>query len=337
MLKLRQSAPCCGLLLLSLVLLPAHAGAAPLGSATNEQVSAASAAYVEGMDAFNRDEVEPALAAFERSYSEVASPNSHLMIARCLVRLERLLEAQTALEQTIAEAAEAAKEDAKYAATESAAQEEAKDLRPRLAWLKLEVPEAQASDTIELGGKALLLTELSASRPALPGVTHVRWVRGDRTLAERTLTLRAGEEQALSLHAEPEAAPAPSSETSAESSSSEPERDPHRRTYAYVAGGVGIVGLASFVVFGILDNGQHSTLSDDCRNNICGRDLAADASSGRTFQGLANAGLIVGIVGLGTAAGLYLSSSPAAGDTPSDTAEVELRFHARGVNVTGRF
>src|SRR5690606_34506039 len=82
---------------------------------------------------------------------------------------------------------------------------------------------------------------------------------------------------------------------------------PHRRETAYVAGGLGMAGALTFGVFGLLNHAKYSDLEDECDNRVCNSSQRNDAERGHTYQVAANVGLIVGVVGLGTALALILT------------------------------
>jgi hypothetical protein len=79
---------------------------------------------------------------------------------------------------------------------------------------------------------------------------------------------------------------------------------------AYVAGGIGVVGLATFGIFGLLNSSTYSDLQSSCPNNVCPPGKAEDISNGRTQQTIANVGLIVGAVGLVAGVTLFVLGTP---------------------------
>ena len=91
------------------------------------------------MEAFNADKYDEALQAFQASYDSVASPNSHLMLARTLVKLGRLGEAYEAFDETQREAEQAAKLDEKYEKASKSAADERDALRPKIALVTVQV------------------------------------------------------------------------------------------------------------------------------------------------------------------------------------------------------
>jgi uncharacterized membrane protein YdfJ with MMPL/SSD domain len=80
------------------------------------------------------------------------------------------------------------------------------------------------------------------------------------------------------------------------------------RTAAFVAGGVGVVGLGLFIGAGTSANATYSDLEDACGNRPCPVSRQGDIDSGKTMQTLANVGLVVGGVGLGAGVTLFLLS-----------------------------
>jgi len=116
---------------------------------------------------------------------------------------------------------------------------------------------------------------------------------------------------------------------------------PDMRTWAYIAGGVGVAGIATFAIFGAMSNSKNSKLQDNCTNNVCPADLKDDRDAGKRYQTIANIGLAVGIVGLGAGTALYLLSGKkekAALHHPKSGPRVDdVSVGYRSVLVTGSF
>jgi hypothetical protein len=86
-----------------------------------------------------------------------------------------------------------------------------------------------------------------------------------------------------------------------------------RKTWAYVAGGVGVAGLATGTVTGLIAMAKWSDAHKACPNNTCTK--ASDQSNGKeagNFADVASVGFIVGGVGVIAATALFLTapSSP---------------------------
>jgi hypothetical protein len=112
------------------------------------------------------------------------------------------------------------------------------------------------------------------------------------------------------------------------------------RTMAYVSGGVGLVGLAAFGVFGAMSNAKYSDLQSSCPGNHCTPDRSSDIDNGRTFQTIANVGLVVGAVGVATSAVLFIispSHKEKGKERPKHDAETAVGFGFGSVQVRGRF
>jgi hypothetical protein len=90
------------------------------------------------------------------------------------------------------------------------------------------------------------------------------------------------------------------------------------RPYAYVAGGVGVAGLAGWGVFALLGKKQESDLEEECGGSCA----ESDVDSVKKKYLIADISLGVGIAGLGTGVLLFLISKPS--DVDSSTARADL-------------
>ena len=110
-----------------------------------------------------------------------------------------------------------------------------------------------------------------------------------------------------------------------------------QRALAVVAGGVGVLGFATFAVFGVLDQKKYSDLQDKCPGGVCSGSVASGIDTGRTYQTLANVGLVVGLVG--AAAGIVLFATAPSQHALPITARVptEVAVGPSSMLVRGRF
>jgi hypothetical protein len=316
---------------------------ASLSSATDEQKAAAGKAFEEGLKLAKAGKHEDALASFRASYGAVASPNSHLMIARELVELGRVGEAYSEYEATVTEAEAAAALDKKYAAALKSATTERDDLRKKVHLIQLSVSGQKPGDKVMVGTREVSESDWSKPIAVPPGSVTLELVSGGSPVASQTVEATAGGESNVGL-APPSAAPAAEPEpaqASAQGKISTSEGSPDLRTWAYIAGGVGVAGLVTFGVFGLLSNSKHSKLEDECNNDICSKDLQDTRNQGKTFQTIANVGLIVGIAGLGTGTALYLisgkKSEKAAKQEKPKAFRPQVSVGYRSVLVSGSF
>lgn len=270
-----------------------------------ERFEAASRLYDDGRFA-------EALSAFRESYGVVASPNSSLMVGRCLVKLDRVVEAVHQFETTIEIAGSIPEQQTKYEKTAAAARRELNALSDRVGRVSIEVTGASAAVHVSIDGEPIADGELG--RPVVVATgKHTIAASSQGASAERAVDVapRADEHVTLDLSQRLPSAEAPHPAASAASATSSPPL----RTWAYVAGGIGAAGLVTFGVFGILNNAKYGSLKDDCKNQLCPASRADDIDTGRMYQTTANVGLGVAIVGLGAGVALYVlsgrSSTPA--------------------------
>jgi len=109
------------------------------------------------------------------------------------------------------------------------------------------------------------------------------------------------------------------------------------RAPAWIAGGVGVAGLATFAVFGILANSKYSDLEASCTDGHCPPDLEDTQSSGKAFQTVANIGLIVGAVGVATSVTLFVIGGPAKTEPSADARLPQVRVGLGSVELKGSF
>jgi hypothetical protein len=324
----------CGVL--SVAGMSAAAGV-PVHEATQEQRQEAQKSFEIGSKRFDAKRYGEALEAFQASYDVVRSPNTRLMIARCLRELNRPREAYAEFTGTVAEVTAIAEKDERYAKTLEAAQAELDALKAKTALLKVSILGASGETEVQIGDLTLSSNELAEPIALPPGKTTVSAANASGERVERTLDLKAGEAAAvdldLSVKAPPPASPPPEPVAVEATTSGTP-----LRTLAYVAGGVGVAGLATFTVFGIMNNSKYGDLQDTCPDNRCPTGVEDDIDTGKTYQTIANVGLIVGGVGLAAGAVLFvMSTGESEGATGAQASRTELTLGPGYVGVRGRF
>lgn len=96
----------------------------------------------------------------------------------------------------------------------------------------------------------------------------------------------------------------------AASAPAEPDDGSGLRTAGYIAGGVGLVGLALFALAGLGAKSAYDKLDSDCGNLRCTDEgHRSDIEGGRMLQTTANIGLAAGFAGLGVGATLLVLGS----------------------------
>ncbi len=285
---------------------PALAAGATVTTATAAQKGEAGKSFKRGAVALEEGKLEDAVTEFRRSLDVVDSPNTRLMLARALTKLGRPAEAYRELEQTIAVAEQAAQTDKKYASAAEAARAESAEVRSQIGLVTVRVSGAENGDALSVGGEAVERAAWERPIAVAPGKVRVvlKSARGEVT---REVDVAAG--GSADVEIAPPAAPKASApvEAQVETPPIAPS-PPTTRTIGYIAGGVGIAGVVTFAVFGAMNNSKFRKLQDDCINNVCKSELESERDTGKTYQTIANVGLVAGVVGLGTSAVLLLIS-----------------------------
>lgn len=312
--------------------LPAFAAGVDPGAATPVQREQAQARFLRGKQLFEAHNFEDALKEFRASHEIIASPNTRLYVARSLRELARPVEAYVEFGRVEVEAREHAREDTRYVRAGDSARQEREALKQKVGFVTVQVEHADASTKLFVGSEEIRRGGWSEPIPAVPGATEVRLETDGRAPAAASVTIQAGKTESVSLDVE---AGAPTAAApNAVAPAAEEETTHSLRPFAYVAGGVGVAGLATFGIFALLAKGTHDGLVDRCPDGHCASDPSSDASSGRTQSTIANVGLVVGLLGLGTGAALYLID--AKGGSP-DKPAVAARVGLGHVSLEGRF
>ena len=298
-------------------------------AATDEQKQAAQQAFSAALEHSNAGRHEQALKGFRDSHEIVASPNSRLMIARELAALSRFGEAYREAVVAAALAEEAAKADPKYADAHKAAQGDLAELKAKVGFVRLDLAGLEGSEIV-IAGRTISATEKSGAIAVDPGVVEIlaRGPKGPRT---KTVSVAAGAEESVSFAEELPPPPAPEPETSMHPF----DMGAGQRITAGVVGGVGVVGMALFGVFGGLHLSTFGDLEDQCPNGRCPASLQGDAETGRDYQTGANVSLVIGVVGLAGGAALLIPTLVASDESAG--AEVALRVGPGSVSFGGTF
>jgi len=234
------------------------------------------------------------------------------MIVRTLAKMGKPAAAFAEIDAVIREAERAADKSDKYKKTLDAARSERDDLKTKVGFVVVNV-QAQVS----VGGRNLDSVELGHPVVVDPGPTDVVLKLPSGEEEHRKVDVVPGRESKVDIVPPSAATAAPVAASAAPCPAPAAvahETGINQRTLALVAGGVGVLGFATFAVFGILDNAKYKDLQDNCRGNVCPPTFSDEAETGRMYQTLANVGLGVGIVGAVSSVALFVTA-------PSHTAE----------------
>jgi hypothetical protein len=276
---------------------------APLAQAQPVPIEVASAAqkgvalkqFKLAVDLFKADKYEQALKMFNMSFDKVASPNTRLMIARTLTKLERYPEAYEQLELARVESEALAPGKSKYRDTASAATVALEALEDKVVFI-----EVDTGSELLLDDKPVEVERWGRKLVRMPGkfTLELKLKNGQR----KKVTLELGPGQTakadLSVPApELSTAPPPASALTAKPSPVVVQGVSYG-ALAWTGVGVAAAGAVGFTVFGLTGADRFQTLENECPGQQCPERLRDTAEQGRTFQTLANVSLGVGITGL---------------------------------------
>jgi hypothetical protein len=308
---------------------PASAVGVSPGSATAVQREQAQALFKRGKDLFDAGKYADALSAFRGSMDIVASPNSRLYVARCLRETKKLVEAYVEFDRTAVEANEHAREDSRYVRTGASARTERDALAPKIGFVVVRVDHPIPATTLRVAGEEIRQAGWGEPVPVTPGENELVVETPGSPPVHQTVTVSAGEKKNVLL----DVAGPPALATVAGAA-----RDSRAlRPYAYVSGGVGVAGLMTFAIAGLLSNSTYSDLSSACDHRPCPASKQSEVSRGQSEQTAANVGLGFGLVGLGLGATLFILSLPPkapGGEAPAPPTSASLSVGPSGLRGT---
>lgn len=333
----RAALSCCVGLALLAASVPSAAGEAypagtPVAQANPVEKKAAQARYNEGAGLFARARYDEALESFKASYAVVASPNSQLMIARCLIELDKPLEAYVELERVEAAATQAAAGDPRYAETADKAKTLRGELRAKLAVVRLSVvggADVASAGMITIDGVEVPAASWQEPRVVAPGQHQITGSYYGEVRFRASETLAAGDDKEIVIDLRAaDAAPPPLPPAGPTPVPRQESDDISLIPFAATAGGVGVAGLILFAITGTMNATTYSDLEALCPEGRCpdseGVSIEARKSEGRTQQTLANVGLVIGLAGL-TIGGALLTIELMSDDDEGGAAASEPR------------
>ncbi len=187
------------------------------------------------------------------------------------------------------------------------AQKRAHALEPRMPYVTLtRAADAPPGVRVRMDGVELTEGSFGVPLPMDPGTHDLVLLPPEGGEAQRsTFALREGEHSDVPIRLVGTVSPTPPrDESPAETQPFSPGGS--QRRWAYVAGSIGVAGVAFGGVTGIVTLNKKSTADANCSDarRVCNRAGIDANESGKTFGALSGIGLGVGLVGL--AAGTYL-------------------------------
>jgi hypothetical protein len=253
-------------------------------AAKDEKVRFADAVRLYKAGSFGR-----ALPEFEALATATGSPNAELYVGYCLNGLERHAGAYAAFER----AARDAGAEERYAETRSAALREMAELGLRLGTLVVSPVETPDGLVVTVDGAVLEPAAFGSHRVLEPGDHHVEARATARAPLVRDVHVDGGETKTVTLYFPKRDAAAPASAPG--TSGDRPGAG--LRIGGFVAAGVGGVGLVTFAIGGLEAKSAHDRLARECTLPCGDSAHEREVERGKSWQTVANVGLVVGGVG----------------------------------------
>jgi hypothetical protein len=346
-LRFRRGCRALALVSLALVLSPRAFAQAVDDSTRNAARSLAS----QGKEAFDKSDYERARDLFHRAYTLVPAPTIVLYEGRALAKLQRLVEAEEAyIRAARTELAGDSPEAFRVAVAD--AESDLVALRARMPKVTIMPSGSGARDpelSVTLDGHPLKSALLGVEMPIDPGEhsvaatvpggkpAQVLFIIAEKQQMRIDLPIAPGEDPAPMLAPEP---PAPAASVSMDTTPAPTGGmlSTWQAKAGLVAGGVGLAGLTTGIVTGLMAGSRYADAESGCPQHACVDGSAgADAlDSFRTLRTVSTIGYIVGGVGLAAGTTLFLIA-PSKSSTTARSRAVRVWVGASSVGVSGAF
>lgn len=333
--RLRLLAASCALTSALLASPAADAAGVSPTDASPAQKKEATDHFMAGRRAISSHDWARAVSELRASLEVVDSPNAHLELARALRESGELGDAWVEFWRASESATRLAPTDDRYTKTAEAATAEREEVATKLAFVDISVSHAPTDMVLSVAGRVVAPEDAGAPVVVPAGQVEVVVSNGaGAELARKTVTAVLGQTTAVSLDAQPAPAPAavPAGKAALDTSDDEkpggaepapppPQPPPPSdrtklRPYSYVAAGVGVAGMVTFAVLGLVSNSAYNDLKSAC-TPLCPPGKQSEIDSGNNEQTFANVGLVVGLAGLAAGVTLFVLSRPPPGPTAS--------------------
>jgi hypothetical protein len=307
---------------------PALWPALPARAQTEEQREEAKRRFSQGSEKFLTRHYAEALEDLRASHRLVPSPNSGLLIARCLKELKRPVEAYETYAAVAVDARKrAADGDPKYMQTAEAADAEGAVVRSTIGSIRVRVLHPPPGSSIEMDGSSWPANDTGIAVLHVPGEVQVKFRNAGGGEQSQRATVVSGAEVHVEFDAGAPTTPPPPPRPKDKIEPPPPVEGPPpgwTLPAALVAGGVTIVGAGVFVGFGLESESIYSRLQKRCGPGNCSAVDKSEADAGKRDQTIANVGLAVGIVGAASLITILLIRAYAPRDRGSATSHATV-------------
>jgi hypothetical protein len=265
--------------------------------------AAAEELFRQGRAASQRKDFTNACAKFRESNRLDPAVGTVFNIADCEEKLGRLATSWTLFQEVVQRLPS---DDERR----TIASERARSLEARVPTLTIHLVHSDRTDVVvRRDGVVLGAASLETALPVDPGEHTVIVEAPGTQSALFTSQVGAGEHASLEVKLGTLSTSTGLPKDTALRASAPPAQSSH--TAAYVVGGVGIAGMITGLVAGLIVLNKKSTVNSECVDKQCSQAGIDAANSGKTFGVVTTVGFVAGALGLGAATYLFLSA-PAA-------------------------
>lgn len=276
-----------------------------------ENTAAARALALEGVKLADAGDCQGAIDRFSRAEQLFHAPTILLGLGECQCKVGLLVEGTENLNRVAREEL-GPKPPAPFVQAQAKAKTLLAEYLPKVGRLTLTVETPSTEPyAVTIDGAPLPSALVGVARPINPG-EHQLSVSGDAYLpAEQSFSVAEGQAQELTVRLElkPAEAPPPPPPPLPPDTPPPPAAEPNY-VPAYIAFGVGAVGIGVGSYFGLSAVGTKGDLDEVCRDGSCPESADPDIDSMQTDATIATIGFGVGILGVGAGVYLWLTAEP---------------------------
>ncbi len=340
----------------SVALITALCALAPSAWAQSDEERANARALADqGVQAFSEGRWQDTVDLFDRAEALIDAPTHLLYSARAHAKLHHYVKARE-LYLRITRQQLAANAPRAFVNAQASAAQELKDVEPHIGQLTISVrgPDPKVTQ-VTLDGSAVHSALIGVARPIDPGEHQIRAEAPGFAGQTKRVSVDDAGKASVVLELAPAAArpvgiapvqPAPSGNGEAPSAAGSASKKKTERMAAYVAFGVGAVGLGVGTIFGLSSASKRSRADDKftecggaagCMNdNPLSAEVSSLDSSARTAKTLSIVGFVVGGVGVGAGVALFVLSGRHE-EAPASGWSITPRIGLGSAALTGTF
>jgi hypothetical protein len=302
----------------------------------------------QGKDAFDKADWDRARDLFHRAYTLVPAPTIALYEGRALAKLSRLVEAEEAYMRAARTSLDAESPEPFRKAVHDA-EDDLLALRTRMPKVTIVPSGPGARDpelSVTLDGHPLKSALLGVQMPIDPGNHTLGASVPGAAPVQVSFSVLEKQQQKVDLpvpqgsHVSqpPKVVKAAPVEREPVTPPTPPRASQWQLPAALIAGGVGVAGLATGVITGLMAGSRYSKAKRECPDHTCIEGSAGSdtVQSFRTLRTVSTVGYIVGGVGLAAGTTFFLLA-PAKATSTGRTGSVNVWLNVSSVGVAGAF